>query len=270
MTHFLKLRLALLWSCACFPDAVLGLWARPAKSHSLVDTVVQLCVNLCNTRNFSQPHQIVLSILNAFWAQERYLSSLSCLSHVAGNSFRKSSALLVFSLQVLGFAPWCWRFMWWSVRWGQTELTQLSTTAVIDVVHLVTELPTAISLKHNTATHSKQPLPHAFFPHIASLSHQIFTRGPLLVWGIWRGFYFRLTLRRLVTKWLLGQVRHAGKCGSRRRITLCGCHQGCAVWEAEPLGWQVGKERGKRAARLAVSPPGMLLGPVAEHCDLRI
>lgn len=38
----------------------------------------------------------------------------------------------------------------------------------------------------------------------------------------------------------------------------------------KPLGRQVGKERGKRAARLAVRLPGMLLCPVAEHCDLRI
>lgn len=47
---------------------VLGLWAGPAESHSFADTVVQFRV--CNSKNYSQPHQNVLSTLYAFWAQE--------------------------------------------------------------------------------------------------------------------------------------------------------------------------------------------------------
>lgn len=62
-------------------------------------------------------------------------------------------------------------------------------------------------LSSRTPPHiQSNPLPHAPFPHIASLCHQMFTGHLLLVWATWRG----LTLRRLVREWLLGQVRHAG------------------------------------------------------------
>lgn len=46
----------------------------------------------------------------------------------------------------------------------------------------------------------------------------------------------------------------------------CGWHQGCAGWVAEPLRWEGGSQKG--LLRLAVRPPGTLLGPVAEHWDL--
>lgn len=141
-----------------FPRQVLFWgWELVQLSPTALLTLLFSSEWICNSKNYSQPQQNILRTLYAFWTQERYLNSLLFPLCLEGGFFRRSLALLVFSLQVPAFAPRWWWFMYWSLTCRQRVITSLPTTAATDVSYLITELPTAIPLKHHSTTYSMQP-----------------------------------------------------------------------------------------------------------------